>query len=158
MTCPGSSLRGPAHEKKEEEGGGTGRSTKVPPISDTQKEVNGGLINPLLHTPSQILTTDYDDKITSALQHKLNYAEATTDTSYLVHRNASNWYEFTEAIAISPTEMPLSMVCANTPDSAPNLGLFAVIIVNTNLVRDYKDVEDRAAVAAKTLDAEIDIT
>ena len=104
-------LRGPAHEKKEEEGGGTGGSTKVPPISDTQKEVNGRLINPLLHTPNRILTTEYVDKITSALQHKLNYAEATTDTSYIVHCNAGNWYEFTEA---------MSMVCANAPDSAPN--------------------------------------
>ena len=38
------------------------------------------------------------------------------------------------------------------------IGFLDVTIGYTNLVRDYKDGEDRAAIAAKPLDAEIDIT
>ena len=67
-TCPGHSLRGPAHDLKEEEvtghplrsdsvGGTAGGRTIVPTISDTRKDVNGGLI-PLLHDPNRILTKE----------------------------------------------------------------------------------------------------
>ena len=62
------------------------------------------------------------------------------------------------AIGMSVQKLCLWSVPMHLTVHLIKIGLLAVIIGYTNLVRDYKDGEDRAAIAAKPLDAEIDIT
>ena len=64
-------------------------STSLPMIPVTQKEVNEGTANPLLHAPSQILTKAYDGKITLA-HFNLKYDQVTTDTTYIVQGHDDN--------------------------------------------------------------------
>ena len=62
-------------------GGPAGGRTNVPLISETQKEVNGGLI-PLLHTPNQILKSEYGEIDESDIQRRFNADTKTHWTAY----------------------------------------------------------------------------
>ena len=66
--------------------------TEVPLIPETRKEVNGGLINPLLHTPSRILNTDIEGNITPTLQIDESFQSSayTVDATSLVLDGASH--------------------------------------------------------------------
>ena len=62
------------------------------------------------------------------------------------------------AIGMSSQKLCLWSVPMHLTVHLINIDLLAVIIGYTTVVRVYKDDEDRAAIAAKPLDAEIDIT
>ena len=136
-TCSGHSLRGPAHDPKEEEvtghplrsasvGGPAGSRTIVPSISDTRKDVNGGFIL-LLHDPNRILTKEEYVNHSYSLT-KSEFTDAKLDTGYylrtifilivlgmcLVDFRSTSFIQKSEIRLLTLVELSLSCRCANT--------------------------------------------